>query len=72
MNKYLVDVTADIPYPWSKQYEEHATNEGAAISRALKRYRKDVRNRSGRGKQITAASVKYQNCGRVEKGVDNG
>lgn len=72
MNKYIVDVTADIPYPWPKSYEEHATSEGAAISRALRRYRKDVRNRTGRAKQITAASVKYRRCGKVEKEADNG
>ena len=65
MNKYIVDVTADIPYPWAKKYEENATNEGAAISRALRRYRTDVRNRCGRARKITAASVTYQNCGRI-------
>lgn len=71
MNKYIVDVTADIPYPWPKKYEEKATNEGAAISRALRRYRTDVRNRCGRAKKITAASVKYRNCGRVFEGEES-
>ncbi|MCD7896392.1 MAG: hypothetical protein LUG50_06910 [Planctomycetaceae bacterium] len=65
MNKYIVEITADIPYPWPRSYREEATNEGAAISRALRQYRADVRNRTGRGKQIKSASVKFRNCGRV-------
>ena len=57
MNVYVVDVTADIPYPWPRRYRQEATNEGVAIARALKGYRKDVRERAGRAKRIAAFSI---------------
>ena len=60
MNVYLVEVTADIPYPWPRRYLQKATNEGAAISRALKGYRKEVRERAGRAKRITEFSLKVR------------
>ncbi len=58
MNIYLVKVTADIPYPWPKEYAQEATNEGTAIARALKAYRVDVRKRSGRSKKIDQFSIR--------------
>ena len=60
MNVYLVEVTADIPYPWPRRYLAKATNEGTAISRALKGYRKEVRERAGRAKRITEFSLKVR------------
>lgn len=54
---YLVEVSANIPYPWPKKYRQEATSEGAAVSRALKTYRKDVRARNGRGKRIEAFDI---------------
>ena len=62
---YLVEVSADIPYPWPKRYRQEATNEGAAVSRALKEYRKDVRNRAGKAKRIIEFSLKVRKCGWV-------
>ena len=57
MTVYSVEVTANIPYPWPKRYRQEATNEGAAVSRALKEYRKDVRARGGRGKRIEVFDI---------------
>lgn len=72
MNTYLVEVTADIPYPWPKTYRQQATNEGTAVSRALKAYRKDVRDRAGRTKKISEFSLKVRKSGRISKEIDNG
>ena len=69
MNVYTVQVSADIPYPWPKTYRQEAANEGAAVSRALKSYRVDVRNRSGRAKKISEFSLKVRKCGNLSKEV---
>lgn len=70
MNVYSIQVTADIPYPWPKTYRQEATSEGTAISRALKAYRKDVRDRAGRAKKISEFSLKVRRC-REEATSDN-
>lgn len=72
MNVYLVDVAAEIPYRWAKQYRQEATSEGVAVSRALKAYRKDVRNRNGQSKKIHEFSLKVRKCGSLPKEVNNG
>ena len=59
MHKYMINIMAEIPYPWSRTYFEQATNEGTAISRALRRYRKDAKERNGRTKQIKGATVRF-------------
>jgi len=43
MKVYIVNVTAYIPYPISREYTERATEFGAAISRAIRKYRSDER-----------------------------
>ena len=40
-----------------REIQNTATNEGAAVSRALKEYRKDVRARGGRGKRIEVFDI---------------
>ncbi len=73
MNLYLVEVSADIPYPWPKMYREAATNEGAAVSRALKAYRVDVRNRSGHSKKMTKFDLRVSRLSTTaEKEDDHG
>lgn len=57
---YFVEVSADIPYPWPKVYRQEATSEGAAVSRALKAYRKDVRDRNGKAKKIVEFSLRVR------------
>ena len=58
MKKYRVSITAEIPYPWTREYNEEASNEGAAVSRALRRYRSDVRETRGKAKRITDFDLK--------------
>lgn len=58
MKKYQISITAEIPYPWTKEYSEVASNEGAAVSRALKRYRSDVRETRGKAKRIADFNLK--------------
>lgn len=43
MKLYVVKVTAYIPYPITREYTEQATDFSAAISRAVKKYRKEPR-----------------------------
>lgn len=43
MKMYVVKVTAYIPYPITREYTEKATEFPAAISRAVREYRKDPR-----------------------------
>lgn len=67
MTVYSVEVTANIPYPWPKRYRQEATSAGAAVSRALKAYRRDVRERNGRGKRIEVFDIVV----RRERHADN-
>lgn len=60
MNVYLISITADIPYPWGKHYFEKASGEGPAVSRGLKRFRQDLRERFGRAKQLREFEIKVQ------------
>lgn len=60
MAVYVVDVTADIPYPWCRKYQQDVSSESVAVSRALKEYRRDVRNRNGQAKKITEFSIKVK------------
>jgi hypothetical protein len=55
MTIYLVKVTAEIPYPWDKEYRVEATSLHTALSRGIKSFRKEERMRR---KQIT--SIKAQ------------
>lgn len=58
MYVYLVEVTADIPYPWTKSYPQEATTPGTAISRSLSQYRQDVRAQRGKAKRINDFTIK--------------
>ena len=64
---YFVEVSADIPHPWPKVYRQEATSEGAAVSRALKAYRKDVRDRNGKTKKIAEFSLRVRRERRADK-----
>ena len=43
MTTYLVKVTADIPYPWDKEYRVEATGLHTALARGVKNFRKEER-----------------------------
>lgn len=58
MKNYRISITAGIPYPWTKEYTEQASNEGAAVSRALKQYRRDIREHRGKAKRIEGFDLK--------------
>ncbi len=72
MNTYLVEVSAEIPYPWPRTYREEAANEGTAISRALKAYRVDVRNRSGHSKKMTKFTCRLERLSAAQPGKEAG
>ncbi|MDR1744227.1 MAG: hypothetical protein LBS30_00560 [Planctomycetota bacterium] len=72
MHTYLIEVTADIPYPWPKTYRQEAANEGAAVSRALKAYRIDVRNRSGHSRKMTRFNLSVSRMERATAEKETG
>jgi len=51
MKDYLVEMTANLPYPVKKVYREKASHIGTAARRAIGMYRKDVKGR--RIKELT-------------------
>ena len=73
MNIYMVNVSVDIPHPWPRAYRQEATSEGAAVSRTLKAYHQDVRNRNGKAKKINEFTLKVLKSGTVvnEEEVSN-
>ena len=53
MKNYLVTVESLVPYPVMKNYQEEATNFGPAVSRAIKKYRKEMK-----GKKLKELTIK--------------
>jgi len=52
MKGWLVEVSADIPYPWSRTFRISRSSAGAAASEAVKRYRKALREEKGKSKKL--------------------
>lgn len=67
MKNYRVNITASIPYPWTQEYTEAAATESAAVSRALKHYRRDIREYRGKAKRIVEFSLKITRLGVQDK-----
>lgn len=70
MTVYQVDITAEIPYPWSKTYHMEASSESAALSRAMKQYRQDVRNYLGRAKRLDKVRLDVSKRGKLRPAVE--
>jgi len=58
MNMYLVTVTAEIPYPISKEFRMSGWDFPVAIRRAVAQYRKSLKEDRGKSKKIKSLSVK--------------
>lgn len=52
MKGWLVEVSADIPYPWSRTFRVERSSAGAAASEAIKKYRKALREEKGKSKKL--------------------
>ena len=50
---YCIRVTGYLPYPIVREYTEKASDYSAAVSRALKKYRRDERMRGKRLDRVT-------------------
>lgn len=55
---YVIKVTGYIPYPISREYTERASNFSAAISRAVKQYRKEDRVKGKKMKRMGVQAVR--------------
>jgi len=53
MKNYLIKITAPLPYPVVSEYREQASSIAVAVSRAIKKYRKEKN-----GKRIKELAVK--------------
>jgi hypothetical protein len=58
MNTYLVTVTAELPYPISKEFRMSGWDFPVAIRRAVFEYRKFLKEERGKSKKIKSLSVK--------------
>ena len=58
MTSWYVTVTANVPYPWSKQFTIHRSNAGAAASEAVKLYRAALKEKFNKAKKLDEISIK--------------
>jgi hypothetical protein len=58
MNYYLVTVTAELPYPVSKEFRMSGWDFPVAIRRAVAEYRKFLKETKGKSKKIKSLTVK--------------
>jgi len=58
MAHWLVTVSAEIPYPWSRAFGIDRSSAGAAASDGVKLYRKAVREKVGKAKKLDTISIK--------------
>ena len=66
MIRWHVTVSADIPYPWDQTFVLERSNPGAAVSEAIKLYRKAVRQSKGKAKKIDDFRLRIHRGSQIE------
>ena len=69
MVPWHVTITANIPYPWSRSFTINCTGAGTAAARAIKMYRKAIKQEKGRAKKINDFDVAIRR-GKIVGGKD--
>jgi len=58
MSTFLINITADLPYPIEKEFRVSGWDFGTAINRAVQLYRKDLKEQRGKARKIKSIRVK--------------
>ena len=60
MARWLVTVSAEIPYPWSRMFSIERSTAAAAASDAVKKFKLAVREKCMKSKKLDCISMKIE------------
>ena len=69
MKRWLVTITAEIPYPWKQSYSIERSGAGTAVSDAIKLYRKDIKEQKGKSKKIDRFSITVESTHDISRDI---
>jgi len=66
MARWLVTVTADIPYPWTRIFSVERSTAAAAASDGVKRYRKAVKEKCMKAKKLDPINIRIERAEEIK------